>query len=204
MDVVLLPASTALVRLAPPSFWLPPPSVQTEAAARRGASFRAPAGAGQLLQRLAGHCSRASTRCVQLDRPLPHGLGPALTRWTCSATRSTRSHLRPRQPAQPPPGARGAPAARARVPDGRTGARPFAGASCWKATRPRAPLYLGHGRGRGQRRHRVLPAAVLRETATIFDYLGNEATVVLHGDVDEAIQRFWADTATATAWLARP
>jgi transcription-repair coupling factor (superfamily II helicase) len=31
-------------------------------------------------------------------------------------------------------------------------------------------------------------------TATVFDYLGAEASVALHGDVDEALQRFWADT----------
>ena len=32
------------------------------------------------------------------------------------------------------------------------------------------------------------------ETATVFDYLGNEATVVLHGDLEPAFQRFWQDT----------
>ncbi len=31
-------------------------------------------------------------------------------------------------------------------------------------------------------------------TATIFDYLGSDATLVLHGTVDEALKRFWADT----------
>ena len=32
------------------------------------------------------------------------------------------------------------------------------------------------------------------ETATVFDYLGTEATVVLHGDLEPAFQRFWTDT----------
>jgi transcription-repair coupling factor (superfamily II helicase) len=32
------------------------------------------------------------------------------------------------------------------------------------------------------------------ETATVFDYLGEEATVVLHGDLEPAFQRFWQDT----------
>jgi transcription-repair coupling factor (superfamily II helicase) len=32
------------------------------------------------------------------------------------------------------------------------------------------------------------------ETATIFDYFGDAAALVLHGEVDEALQRFWADT----------
>ncbi len=31
-------------------------------------------------------------------------------------------------------------------------------------------------------------------TATIFDYLGAQARLVLHGEVPEALQRFWADT----------
>ncbi|WP_422016259.1 transcription-repair coupling factor [Roseateles sp.] len=32
------------------------------------------------------------------------------------------------------------------------------------------------------------------QTATVFDYLGAEAGLALHGEVDEAIQRFWTDT----------
>ena len=31
-------------------------------------------------------------------------------------------------------------------------------------------------------------------TATVFDYLGDAATLVLHADVDAALQRFWSDT----------
>ena len=31
-------------------------------------------------------------------------------------------------------------------------------------------------------------------TATIFDYLGDGATLALHGEVDEALKRFWTDT----------
>ena len=32
------------------------------------------------------------------------------------------------------------------------------------------------------------------ETATVFDYVGAQATVVLHGDLEPAFQRFWQDT----------
>ena len=32
------------------------------------------------------------------------------------------------------------------------------------------------------------------ETSTVFDYLGANATVVLHGELDEALKRFWIDT----------
>ncbi len=32
------------------------------------------------------------------------------------------------------------------------------------------------------------------ETATVFDYLGSQAMVVLHGDLEPAFQRFWQDT----------
>ncbi|HEY9108946.1 MAG TPA: CarD family transcriptional regulator, partial [Roseateles sp.] len=32
------------------------------------------------------------------------------------------------------------------------------------------------------------------QTASVFDYLGDEAGLALHGEVDDAIQRFWTDT----------
>ena len=32
------------------------------------------------------------------------------------------------------------------------------------------------------------------DTATVFDYLGESATIVLHGDVENAFQQFWGDT----------
>jgi transcription-repair coupling factor (superfamily II helicase) len=32
------------------------------------------------------------------------------------------------------------------------------------------------------------------QTATVFDYLGAQAELVLHGEIDEALQRFWVDT----------
>ncbi len=32
------------------------------------------------------------------------------------------------------------------------------------------------------------------QTATVFDYLGDDATLVLHGDLESSIQRFWQDT----------
>ncbi len=32
------------------------------------------------------------------------------------------------------------------------------------------------------------------QTATIFDYLGTHASLALHGDIDDALSRFWADT----------
>ena len=32
------------------------------------------------------------------------------------------------------------------------------------------------------------------QTATLFDYLGSDAALVLHGEIDEALNRFWTDT----------
>ena len=32
------------------------------------------------------------------------------------------------------------------------------------------------------------------ETATFFDYLGEQSSIVLHGEIDAALQRFWSDT----------
>ncbi len=31
------------------------------------------------------------------------------------------------------------------------------------------------------------------DTATVFDYLGDDATLVLHGDLEPAFHRFWQD-----------
>src|SRR5262249_20768640 len=32
------------------------------------------------------------------------------------------------------------------------------------------------------------------QTATLFDYLGDGTALVLHGEIDEALKRFWIDT----------
>jgi len=40
------------------------------------------------------------------------------------------------------------------------------------------------------------------ETATIFDYLGEQATLVLHGELDEALKKFWTDTRERHRFLA--
>ena len=40
------------------------------------------------------------------------------------------------------------------------------------------------------------------ETATIFDYLGEQATLVLHGELDEALRKFWTDTRERHRFLA--
>ena len=39
------------------------------------------------------------------------------------------------------------------------------------------------------------------ETATVFDYLGEQATLVLHGDMETAFARFWQDTRDRYRWL---
>ena len=84
-----------------------------------------------------------------------------------------------------------------RVPDGRGRAhrlpRPLARAD---RRRPDArPPLQGH-------RRRASPAAASSttcrcsstQTATIFDYLGAQAALVLHGEVDAALEHFWTDT----------
>ena len=40
------------------------------------------------------------------------------------------------------------------------------------------------------------------QTATIFDYLGADAMLVLHGEVDQALERFWTDTRDRHRFLA--
>jgi transcription-repair coupling factor (superfamily II helicase) len=74
-----------------------------------------------------------------------------------------------------------------------------AGASCWRATHAQ-PHLQGHGQRRGHGRHRVLPAAVLRRDGHRLRLPGRRRHLVLHGDLEPAFQRFWQDTASATAW----
>jgi len=40
------------------------------------------------------------------------------------------------------------------------------------------------------------------QTATIFDYLGEQAQLVLHGEVDQALDRFWIDTRERHRFIA--
>ncbi|MDT7834840.1 transcription-repair coupling factor [Aquabacterium sp. OR-4] len=40
------------------------------------------------------------------------------------------------------------------------------------------------------------------QTATVFDYLGAQASLVLHGEVDQAIERFWTDTRERHRFMA--
>jgi hypothetical protein len=65
-----------------------------------------------------------------------------------------------------------------------------AGASCWKAT-DQEP-HLGHGAAAWPRRaSKYYLPLFFEETATVFDYTSSKnATVVLHGDLEPAFQRW--------------
>ncbi len=99
--------------------------------------------------------------------------------------------------AQPLPGARGAPAARPRVPArrGRAHRLPRALArevrgrpdQARASTRTSAPASPPPASSTTCRCSSSRPA-------TLFDYLGADAALVLHGEVDEALERFWTDT----------
>jgi hypothetical protein len=163
-DVVVVPATTALYRLAPPGLpgglHLP---LQGQAEARRGPA-QGPADPGRLQPRHPGGEPRRIRGARRADRPVPHGKPCSLPRRPVRRRDRQHPHLRPRQPAQPVSGARGAPAARPRVPDGRRRAgqipQPLAGTA---RRRPHQEPHLqGHRQRRGHGRHRVLPAAVLR------------------------------------------
>ncbi len=133
-------------------------------AAAGGSPAQGPAHPGRLQPRDPGGQPGRVRRARRPDRPVPHGLAGALSRRPVRRRDRFDPHLRPRQPAQPVPGARSAAAARPRVPDGRGRAGeippPLARAA---GGRPHAQPHLqGHGQRRGHGRHRVLPAAVLR------------------------------------------
>jgi transcription-repair coupling factor (superfamily II helicase) len=163
-DVVLVPATTALYRLAPPAFLAGYTfHFKVQAEAGRGQA-EGPAHAGRLQPRDAGGEPRRIRRARRPDRPVPHGLAGAVPRRPVRRRDRLDPHLRPRHPAQPVPRARGAPAAGPRVPDGRRRPRALSQPLARTAGgRPdQEPHLQGHGQRRRHRRHRVLPAAVLR------------------------------------------
>ena len=168
----------------------------TEAAPRRGGAEGA-AHARRLHAREPGRLARRVRGARRPDRPVPDGLGGAVPRRPVRRRDRFDPHLRSRHPAQPLSGARSAPAARARVPDGRAGAQRLSRALA-RALRGRpdqGAALQGHRRRHRHRRHRVLPAALLRRRRRPSSTTSaRRATVVLHGEVDEALQRFWADT----------
>jgi transcription-repair coupling factor (superfamily II helicase) len=59
-------------------------------------------------------------------------------------------------------------------------------------TRSRIYKDMGHGVATAGIEY-YLPL-FFEQTATVFDYLGAQATLVLHGDLEPAFQRFWQDT----------
>jgi hypothetical protein len=121
--------------------------LQAEDAARRGRAEGA-ADAGRLPARQPGGLARRVRGARRADRPVPDGLAGALPRRPVRRRGRFDPHLRPRQPAQPVPGARGAAAARPRVPDGRGGAHTLPRALAREARRrpDQAPHLQGHGR----------------------------------------------------------
>ena len=58
----------------------------------------------------------------------------------------------------------------------------------------RARLYKDMGAGLAGGGIEYFLPLFFDQVATIFDYLGERAALVLHGKVDEALERFWADT----------
>ena len=163
-DVVMVPATTALYRVAPPSFLA-------------GYTFHF-----QVKQKLEEAKLKAQltlagySHVTQVVSPgeyavrgglidlFPMGSHRALPGRPVRRRDRFDPHLRPRQPAQPVPRARGAPAARPRVPDGRRRARELPQPLARTAGgRPdQEPHLQGHRQRRRHGRHRVLPAAVLR------------------------------------------
>jgi transcription-repair coupling factor (superfamily II helicase) len=200
--VVLVPATTALYRLAPPASWPATPSTSRSSKSSTKPS-EGPADAGRLQPCEPGGEPRRIRGARRADRPVPHGLAGALPRGPVRRRDRQHPHLRPRQPAQPVPGARGAPAARPRVPDGRRARAPSsaaAGASCWRATRPRAASTRTWATGVATAGIEYYLPLFFDDTATVFDYLGDEATVVLHGDLEPPSSASGRTRASATAW----
>ncbi len=196
-DVVVVAATTALYRLAPPSYLAAFTFFLTQGTnARRRRAARA-ADARRLRARDAGRVARRVQRARRADRSLPDGLRAALPPRSLRQRHRDDQDLRRRHAAHALSGARRAPAARARVPAGRRRAHPL-------------PQPLSRGvRGRsvevgalqGHQRTASCPAA--SSTTCRCSSTGPRcspttcrpsAIVALHGDVAGAVDRFWQDT----------
>ena len=133
-------------------------------AARRRRAAR-PDGSRRLPARHAGRLAGRVQRARRADRPLSDGQHPALPARPLRCRHREHQDVRRRHAAHALPGARRAPAARARVSAGRSGPHALSHALS-RGLRGRSVAFAavqGHQQRRGARRHRVLPAAVLRD-----------------------------------------
>jgi transcription-repair coupling factor (superfamily II helicase) len=173
-DVVLVPATTALYRLAPPSFLAGYTFHFKVKQKLDEAKLKAQLTLAGYSHVSAGGEPGRVRGARRADRPVPHGLAGALPRGPVRRRDRQHPHLRPRQPAQPVPGARGAPAARPRVPDGRRARAKFR--SRWRELLEGDPtksrIYKDMGAGVATAGIEYYLPLFFDDTATVFDYLG--------------------------------
>ena len=163
-DVLVVAATTALYRLAPPSylaaftFFLK----QGDAARRRRAARAALA--RRLSARHAGRVAGRVQRPRRTDRSLSDGQHAALSARSLRRRHRKHPHVRRRHAAHALPGARRAAAAGARVPARRGRANALSQPLSRSVRRRSVEIAAVQGREprRRARRHRVLPAALLR------------------------------------------
>ena len=203
--MIIVAASTALHRLAPPSYLAAHTFfVKQGTAARRRGAARA-ARARRLQPRHAGGVARRVQHPRRPDRPVPDGLRAALPARPLRRRHRDHQHLRRRHAAHALPGARDPHAAGARVPAGRGRPHPLP-RPLPRGVRGR-PVEVAALQGRQQRhragRHRVLPAAVLRRHRHFVDYLPPDAVIALHGDVGGAARPLLAGHRVALPAAAR-
>ena len=197
VDVVLVPATTALGRLAPPSFLAATTFNFKQKSKLDEAGVESAAHARRLHAREPGGVARRVRGARRADRPVPDGLGRAVSRGPVRRRGRFDPHLRPGLAAQPVPGARRAPAAGARIPARRCGAHrrsARAGAKGSKATRrSRASTRTSAPGSRRPASSTTCRCSSTRppRCSTIS---AQRRRIALHGDVDEALKRFWADT----------
>ncbi|EWS63662.1 Transcription-repair-coupling factor [Hydrogenophaga sp. T4] len=193
--MVLVPATTALYRLAPPSFLA-------------GYTFQFKVKQKLDEAKLKGQLTLAGYQHVtQVVSPGEYAVRGGLidlfpmarrcpTAWTCSTTRSTASAPSTPTAAQP------LPVPEVRLLPGREFPMDDAARakfrSRWRELLDGDPtksrVYKDMGNGVATAGIEYYLPLFFEQTATVFDYLGEAATVVLHGDLEPAFQRFWQDT----------
>jgi transcription-repair coupling factor (superfamily II helicase) len=188
--------STALVRLAPPSFLAAYTFHFKQKERLNEAGAQGAAHARRLHPRQPGRfAGRIRGRGGLIDL-FPMGRRARIES-TSSATRSTRSG-----PSIPTPSAASTRCPEVRLLPGREFPMDEDARAAFRARwreriegdPSKVRLYKDIGAGIATAGIEYYLPLFFEETATVFDYLGADATLVLHGEIDEALKRFWADT----------
>ncbi len=196
VDVVLMPATTALVRLAPPGFIAGYTFHFTTKQRLDEAALKAQLTLAGYTPREPGRLAGRVRGARRPDRPVPDGLGvPYRVDLFGDEIDSIRTFDPDTQRSlYPVPDVRLLPGREFPMDEPARNAFRARWRERFEGDPTKVRIYKDIGAGIATAGIEYYLPLFFDATATVFDYLGGAATVALHGEVDEALQRFWTDT----------